>query len=143
MSHKAYPVVLVLKPMLWLQTPVCTASMQRGVGCKQRSLCMLTLTPRVFPLISAMCSVLPHGPHTCPQQIPGPCLIGSAPHRKVNGVGPGLIFAKELLSLQQSPGSQIGLVPCANGGSSIDEWLPGTVLFQQMVDMFASHLLDS
>ncbi|KAK9904704.1 hypothetical protein WJX75_000867 [Coccomyxa subellipsoidea] len=53
---------------------------------------------------------------------------------KVNGVGPGLIFAKELLSLQQSPGSQIGLVPCANGGSSIDEWLPGTVLFQQMVD---------
>ncbi|CAL8464617.1 g4152 [Coccomyxa elongata] len=53
---------------------------------------------------------------------------------KVNGVGPGLIFAKELLSLQHSTGDEIGLVPCAIGATSMDEWLPGTVLYKQMVD---------
>ena len=57
----------------------------------------------------------------------------SVPHRKVNGVGPGLIFAKELLSLQHSAGDEIGLVPCAIGATSMDEWLPGTVLYEKMV----------
>lgn len=53
---------------------------------------------------------------------------------KVNGVGPGLIFAKELLTLQPPSGNEIGLVPCAIGGTSMDEWLPDTVLYKKMVD---------
>jgi len=36
------------------------------------------------------------------------------------GVGPGLAFADRLAELQ--PGIQIGLIPCAKGASSIDEW---------------------
>ena len=38
------------------------------------------------------------------------------------GVGPGLSFADRLADLQ--PGIQIGLIPCAKGGSTIDQWRP-------------------
>ena len=39
------------------------------------------------------------------------------------GVGPGLAFAEKWLEL--NPGTNLGLVPCAVGGSSVDDWLPG------------------
>ncbi|WP_420147054.1 sialate O-acetylesterase [Spirosoma sp.] len=39
------------------------------------------------------------------------------------GVGPGLAFAKRLLATY--PAINIGLVPCAVGGSGIDVWKPG------------------
>ncbi|WP_215238997.1 sialate O-acetylesterase [Dyadobacter helix] len=41
---------------------------------------------------------------------------------KAAGVGPGLAFAREME--RQNPGKQIGLIPCAVGGTSIDEWQP-------------------
>ncbi|MET0461608.1 MAG: sialate O-acetylesterase [Chitinophagaceae bacterium] len=41
--------------------------------------------------------------------------------KDVAGVGPGLSFAKELLKKDSS--IVIGLIPCAAGGSSIDNWL--------------------
>jgi len=41
----------------------------------------------------------------------------------VVGVGPGLTFAQEIL--KKHPGSPIGLIPCAVGGSGIDDWQPG------------------
>lgn len=41
----------------------------------------------------------------------------------VVGVGPGLTFAQEIL--QKSPDRAIGLIPCAVGGSGIDDWQPG------------------
>ena len=41
----------------------------------------------------------------------------------VVGVGPGLAFAERWLEL--NPKARIGLVPCAVGGSSIDDWQPG------------------
>jgi hypothetical protein len=41
----------------------------------------------------------------------------------VVGVGPGLTFAQEILKKQQD--RIIGLIPCAVGGSGIDDWQPG------------------
>ncbi|SDD51895.1 protein of unknown function [Dyadobacter soli] len=41
----------------------------------------------------------------------------------VVGVGPGLTFAQEIL--KKHPERPIGLIPCAVGGSGIDDWLPG------------------
>lgn len=41
----------------------------------------------------------------------------------VVGVGPGLTFAQEVLA--KRPGRAIGLIPCAVGGSGIDDWQPG------------------
>ena len=41
----------------------------------------------------------------------------------VVGVGPGLTFAQEIL--KKHPGNPIGLIPCAVGGSGIDDWQPG------------------
>jgi hypothetical protein len=42
---------------------------------------------------------------------------------KVVGVGPGLAFAEEVS--RKKPGRNIGLIPCAVGGSGIDDWVPG------------------
>lgn len=41
----------------------------------------------------------------------------------VVGVGPGLTFAQEIL--KKHPDQPIGLIPCAVGGSGIDDWQPG------------------
>ena len=58
--------------------------------------------------------------------------------RKVCGVGPGLVFAETLHKIGCC-GSRIGLVPCAIGGSCIDEWLPGTPNFERMVRHTSTH----
>ncbi|ETO21227.1 hypothetical protein RFI_15977 [Reticulomyxa filosa] len=51
------------------------------------------------------------------------------------GVGPGLTFASELCQMNFLPANsklqkqnkrKIGLIPCAVGGTSIDEWLPAS-----------------
>jgi len=34
---------------------------------------------------------------------------------------------------QRHPEEEIGLIPCADGGSSLDEWMPGEVLFDHAV----------
>eukprot|EP00850_Spirogloea_muscicola_P017482 SM000151S01470 [mRNA] locus=s151:60349:61828:+ [translate_table: standard] len=70
-------------------------------------------------------------------------------HFDVCGVGPGLVFAAELLRLQGQGASAVvaavdglarkpsaatvGLVPCAIGGSAIDEWSRGGEYYQSMV----------
>ena len=41
----------------------------------------------------------------------------------VVGVGPGLTFAQEVF--KKHPDRPIGLIPCAVGGSGIDDWQPG------------------
>lgn len=48
--------------------------------------------------------------------------------RPVAGVGLAASFS-EVLS-EQEPSEKIGLIPCAEGGSSIDEWHPSQTLFQ-------------
>ena len=40
----------------------------------------------------------------------------------VNGVGPGYTFGK--LMADKKPGVTIGLIPCAFGGTSVDQWNP-------------------
>lgn len=49
----------------------------------------------------------------------------------VTGVGLGRTFAKTLL--QARPGTQIGLIPAAFGGTSLDEWKPGDNLYTDAV----------
>lgn len=51
--------------------------------------------------------------------------------RSVAGVGPAGSFAA--LWCQNHPGEQIGLIPCAEGGSAIDEWSPEGTLFRHAV----------
>ncbi len=43
--------------------------------------------------------------------------------KKYAGVGPGLMFAKEIRKV--FPDYRIGLIPCAVGGTSISKWMPG------------------
>lgn len=43
----------------------------------------------------------------------------------VCGVGPGLAFAQTMLAYQKDKTVKIGLIPCAVGGTNIDEWQPG------------------
>lgn len=47
------------------------------------------------------------------------------------GAGIGRTFARTLQRL--SPGAQIGLIPAAFGGTSLDEWAPGGKLFTDAV----------
>lgn len=41
---------------------------------------------------------------------------------EVAGVGPGLSFGMEMAKISSN---KIGLIPCAVGGTSIDQWVPG------------------
>jgi thiol-disulfide isomerase/thioredoxin len=49
----------------------------------------------------------------------------------IAGVGIGRSFARRVL--EQRPGAGIGLIPCAFGGTSLNEWSPGGKLFQDAV----------
>lgn len=51
--------------------------------------------------------------------------------RPVAGVGPAASFAQAWCDANQ--GQQIGLIPCAEGGSSLDEWAVGGTLFRHAV----------
>lgn len=58
---------------------------------------------------------------------------------KTCGVGPGMVFARAVLPClhEDGPGegarTGIGLVPCAVGGTAIQEWARGECLYEQMV----------
>ena len=41
---------------------------------------------------------------------------------KVAGVGPGLAFGQKMLTYEKDKDVKIGLIPCAVGGTSIDQW---------------------
>lgn len=51
--------------------------------------------------------------------------------RPFSGIGPGASFAKAWRDA--NPGEEIGLIPCADGGSSLSEWMPGGALFDHAV----------
>ena len=61
--------------------------------------------------------------------------------RSVAGVGPAGAFAA--LWCADHPGEQIGLIPCAEGGSSIDDWAPEGKLFRHAVSEARFALEDS
>lgn len=50
--------------------------------------------------------------------------------RSVAGVGPAASFAKAWCNANND---RLGLIPCAEGGSSIDEWAPEGVLFRHAI----------
>lgn len=43
-------------------------------------------------------------------------------------------------AVQRAAGGQVGLIPCAMGGSALSEWTPGSVLFEQAVDTTCAAL---
>ena len=47
--------------------------------------------------------------------------------------GAGLAASFAQVWCEHYPGQEIGLIPCADGGSSMDEWMPGTPLFDHAV----------
>jgi hypothetical protein len=51
--------------------------------------------------------------------------------RPFAGIGLGASFAKRWL--EDHPDEEIGLIPCADGGSSLEEWQPGSELFDHAV----------
>ena len=51
--------------------------------------------------------------------------------RSVSGVGPAASFAQAWCNANKN--EQIGLIPCAEGGSSIDEWNKEGALFRHAV----------
>lgn len=52
---------------------------------------------------------------------------------KTCGVGPGLVFANEVVRAKGSAIGVVGLVPCAVGGTRIGEWARGTRLYTELV----------
>lgn len=50
---------------------------------------------------------------------------------KACGVGPGMVFANVLL--RRRVADEVGLVPCAVGGTAIKEWARGEELYENMV----------
>lgn len=57
-----------------------------------------------------------------------------------SGISLAASFADEL---QKHSGERIGLIPCADGGTSIDQWMPGEVLFDHAVMMTELALRSS
>lgn len=63
------------------------------------------------------------------------------PDRSVAGVGPAASFA-DLWTLDH-PGETIGLIPCAEGGSALEEWGPQGRLFRHAIALTRLALEDS
>ncbi|KAG6400319.1 hypothetical protein SASPL_137145 [Salvia splendens] len=60
---------------------------------------------------------------------------------KVAGIGPGMSFANTMLAKDPTIGV-IGLVPCAVGGTKIEEWAKGMKLYNDMIDRTKAALKD-
>ena len=45
--------------------------------------------------------------------------------------------------LKEHPGDTVGIIPCADGGTSLDQWMPGKVLFDHAVMMTSLALRSS
>ncbi|KAI3522205.1 hypothetical protein L2E82_17586 [Cichorium intybus] len=61
---------------------------------------------------------------------------------KTCGVGPGMAFANALLRGDRRRFPVVGLVPCAIGGSGIDEWSRGGRLYERLVRRAAVAVED-
>lgn len=57
------------------------------------------------------------------------------------GVGPGMPFANTLLKRRPDIG-EIGLVPCAVGGTKISQWMRGTELYNRMLNRAQAAVSD-
>jgi len=59
---------------------------------------------------------------------------------EIAGVGLGRSFAQTLRTLE--PGVEIGLIPCAFGGTALEKWMPGGDLFINAVDRARRAMAD-
>ena len=55
------------------------------------------------------------------------------PDRVTAGINLSESFVYQFL--QDHPGDTVGIIPCADGGTSLDQWMPGKVLFDHAVMM--------
>ena len=62
-----------------------------------------------------------------------PMYVPVNPDRVTAGINLSESFAYRYL--QDHPGVQVGLIPCADGGTSLNQWAPGGVLFDHAVMM--------
>lgn len=85
----------------------------------------------VSPLKNPLCYMLRMGrwqPMTEPVNPDRSIFFG----RFKSGISPAASFADAYASFFKK---EIGLIPCADGGTKIEEWLPGTVLFDHAIAM--------
>lgn len=62
-----------------------------------------------------------------------PMYVPVNPDRVKSGINLAESFA--LRFLQDHPGDTVGLIPCADGGTCLDQWMPGQVLFDHAAMM--------
>lgn len=62
-----------------------------------------------------------------------PMYVPVNPDRVTAGINLAETFA--LRFLQDHPGDTVGIIPCADGGTRLDQWLPGDVLYDHAVMM--------
>lgn len=67
-------------------------------------------------------------------------LIGNVPGIGGFGNGPGLPFAMNLL--HREPGTQIRLIQCAVGGTSMDRWVPSGDLYKDCIAQAQNYKID-
>ncbi|XP_023525343.1 probable carbohydrate esterase At4g34215 [Cucurbita pepo subsp. pepo] len=61
---------------------------------------------------------------------------------KTNGIGPGMPFANTILMDKPAGRTVIGLVPCAMGGSSIQQWQKGSNLYTHLLTRAEASILS-
>mmetsp|Transcript_4283 Transcript_4283/g.9264 ORF Transcript_4283/g.9264 Transcript_4283/m.9264 type:complete len:268 (+) Transcript_4283:293-1096(+) len=62
--------------------------------------------------------------------------------KKTCGVGPGLLLAKNILASEHHDVDHVRLVPCAVGETRIEEWQPGSVLYERLIKHGTVELPD-
>ena len=62
-----------------------------------------------------------------------PMYVPVNPDRVTAGINLAESFAVRFL--QDHPGDTVGLIPCADGGTCLDQWMPGEVLYDHAVMM--------
>ncbi|KAJ1383150.1 Sialate O-acetylesterase domain [Sesbania bispinosa] len=62
---------------------------------------------------------------------------------KTCGIGPGLAFANEVIRVRKGAGCVVGLVPCAVGGTRIQQWSRGSRLYNELVRRAIESVKDN
>ena len=70
-----------------------------------------------------------------------PMYVPVNPDRVTAGINLSEGFVYEFL--KEHPGDTVGIIPCADGGTSLDQWMPGKVLFDHAVMMTSLALRSS
>ena len=66
-----------------------------------------------------------------------PMYVPVNPDRVTAGINLAESFVYEFL--KEHPGDTVGIIPCADGGTSLDQWMPGKVLFATFLGDFIEY----